>query len=39
MLPAIMTLTNELERLLLLLLMQGVGNYSRVRQGERRNQT
>lgn len=39
MLPAIMILTNELERLLLLLLMQGVGNYSRVRQCERRNQT
>ena len=39
MLPAIMILTNELERLLLLLLMQGVGNYSRVRQRERRNQT
>ena len=39
MLPAIMILTNELESLLLLLLMQGVGNYPRVRQCERRNQT
>ena len=39
MLPAIMILTNELESLLLLLLVQGVGNNSRVRQCERRNQT
>ena len=39
MLPAIIILTDELERLLLLLLVQGVGDDSRVRQCERRNQT